>query len=476
LVCHSIDRLSRDPIHLGILLDELTRVGIAVEFVTEALDDTLEAALIRFIKGYASKVENERRRERQIRANRARAERGQPIANGRVQFGYVWANANKTRLTPNPLTALVIVRIFTDYAAGMTLRALAASLTADGIPTPTGKHPMWDPGVVRSLLHTSLYWGLPVTLKTRSERVPLDRRAFYRGKSVARALPIAEHTALPLSVAPPLVSSAVAAEAQRRLRLNQQLASRNAKDPESALLRGLVRCGLCGGAVYANRVRTKMRLDGSVPVRYVCKMSLKVKKDDEHGRFCSPHTISGAILDAAVWEKVAAILRDPRLVRQELERMREAEPPGMADLAALDARVMTLRRKISSLMETAEYASDADARRELAGHIDMYTQQKRQTEAERAKVAQLAADWDRERLELETITEQIAHDDGDLEGWGYTEKRAALLKLKAEVTVYEPGRTPRADLTIRLPLRGLLTLSPPLGALGDGTSCAAQSL
>ena len=68
LVCHSIDRLSRDPIHLGILLDELARQGIGVQFVTEELDDSPEAALIRFIKGYAGKVENERRRERIIRA------------------------------------------------------------------------------------------------------------------------------------------------------------------------------------------------------------------------------------------------------------------------------------------------------------------------------------------------------------------------------------------------------------------------
>jgi hypothetical protein len=188
----------------------------------------------------------------------------------------------------------------------------------------------------------------------------------------------------------------------------------------------------------------------------------------------TPHKILGDKLDAAVWEKVAAILRDPRLIRQELERMREAEPPGTADLAALDARVMTLSRKMSSQMATAEYLTDDEARRELAGQIDLTIQQKRQTEAERAKVAQLAADWDSERLQLETLTEQIAHDDGDLEGWGYTEKRAALLKLKSEVTVYEPGRTPRADLTIRLPLRGLVTLSPPLGALGDGASSDAQ--
>jgi site-specific DNA recombinase len=479
VVCHSIDRLSRDPIHLGILLDELTRLGIAVQFVTEDLDDTPEAALIRFIKGYAGKVENERRRERQIRATRARVEHGHPVATGRVPYGYAWADERKTTLTPNPLTAPIIVRIFTDYAAGMTLRELAAALTADGIPTATGKRATWDPIVVRNLLHTSLYWGAPTTLKTRSERVPLDRRAQYRSKSVARVLPIDEQTALPPSVAPALVSPALAAEAQRRLRTNQQLATRSAKNPESALLRGLVRCGLCGGAVHANRVPARTRLDGSVPVRYVCRNALRARLDAEHGRYCTPHTILGDVLDAAVWKKMAAILVDPSLLREELEQMREVDPPGTADLASLDARVLALSHKISSLMETAEYSRESDARRELAGQIDLYTQQKQKTEAERAQVAQRAADWDRERLQLETLTEQIAHVAGDvrnLESWGYTEKRAALLGLKAEVTLYEPCRTPRADLTIRLPLRGRLALGAPLGALGDMSTSDAQSV
>jgi site-specific DNA recombinase len=461
LVCHSIDRLSRNPIHLGIVLDELARLGIAVQFVTEELDDSPEAALIRFIKGYAGQVENERRRERQMRATRARVERGHPVACGRCAYGYQWADASKTRLIPNPLTAPVIIRIFTDYASGMTLRELAAALTADGVPTATGKRATWDPVVVRNLLRTSLYWGLPTTLKTRSERIPLDRRSHYRHKSVAVQLSREEHTTLPSDVAPALVSHVVAAEVQRRLRLNQQLAIRNAKDPEAALLRGLVRCGLCGGMVRANRLPSHMRLDGSVPVRYDCNNVYRVKKDAEHGRYCTPHGIFGDVLDAAVWEKVAAVLCDPSLIARELERMRDADPPAAADLSALYARVQTLERRISSLVATAEYASDDDARRELAAQIDLYSQQKRKTETERSQVARLSAAWDHEREQLEALTTQIAHVASDLAGWGYAEKRVALIALKAEVTLYPPDHTPRADLTIRLPLRGALTLSPP---------------
>jgi hypothetical protein len=147
--------------------------------------------------------------------------------------------------------------------------------------------------------------------------------------------------------------------------------------------------------------------------------------------------------------------------------MRETAPPGTADLAALDARVLTIGRRISSLMETAEYVGDSDARRDLAAQIDLYTKQKRKTEAERAQVAALAADWDREALALEALTALVQDATVNLESWGYAEKRSALLALKTVVTLHPPGHTPRAEGTIRLPLRGVLTLGDLVSVSSD---------
>jgi site-specific DNA recombinase len=457
LVCHSIERLSREPIHLGIICDELARLGIGVEFVTEPLDDSPEAALIRFIKGYAGKVENERRRERQMRATRERARRGQPVSTGRAPLGYTWADASKTSLVENPVTAPIIRRIFRDYAAGMTLRALAAALTADGIPTSTGKH-IWDPTVVRQILQSSIYWGMPTTLKYRSERVSPDQRAFYKKKSRVVVLSKEEQTPLPATVAPPLVSGAIAAEVQRLLKLNQQLASRSAKNPESTLLRGLVRCGLCGSTMHANSA--KPRFDGSIPVRFVCRMALKVKKDEKYGGYCEPHTILAEELDAAVWAKVSAILTNPQLLEDELDHMREADPPGTADLASLDQSILALDRRVNGLLEMAQYANDSETRRDLAGQIDVLKKQKRDLQAECAKVAQRAENWESERANLQSLTDRVAHASAaEIATWGYAEKREALLGLKAGVTLFPPGHMPRAQLTIELPLRGTVSLS-----------------
>src|SRR5262249_21739789 len=130
----------------------------------------------------------------------------------------------------------------------------------------------------------------------------------------------------------------------------------------------------------------------------------------------------------------------------------------------------TAPRRISGLIETAQYATDSDTRRDLAGQIDVLAKQKRNTEAERAKLAHLAAAWECEQARLETVTPPTAHVATELESWGYAEQRSALRALKASVTVYPPGRTPRAELTIRLPLRGALTFT-----LGKGSTYAMYS-
>ena len=88
VVVHAIDRFSRDPVHLGVLITEADHHGVSVEFVTEPLDNTPEGALIRFVRGYAAKVENESRRERCVRGKRARVQSGKIHNHGPELYGY----------------------------------------------------------------------------------------------------------------------------------------------------------------------------------------------------------------------------------------------------------------------------------------------------------------------------------------------------------------------------------------------------
>src|SRR5215211_1124751 len=76
VICYAIDRLSRDPVHLGVIISEAEHAGVDVQFVTEPLDNSPEGQLIRFVRGYAAKVEHEKNRERPMRGWRARVEAG----------------------------------------------------------------------------------------------------------------------------------------------------------------------------------------------------------------------------------------------------------------------------------------------------------------------------------------------------------------------------------------------------------------
>src|SRR5260370_23412875 len=148
VIVHSVERLARDAIHLGIISEELYRVGVKVHFVTEPIDnDSPDGQLIRFVRAYAGKIENERKKERTMRTMRERARRGKPIPGCRIPYGYVAGPERDTRtgrltkekLLPHPLTAPVVVRIFREAAAGVPIRTIARGLTDDGIPSPSGR-------------------------------------------------------------------------------------------------------------------------------------------------------------------------------------------------------------------------------------------------------------------------------------------------------------------------------------------------
>ena len=67
VIAYAIDRLSRDPVHLGVILSEADHCGVAVEFVTEPLDNSPEGQLIRFVRGYVESRSRKNSRTRNPR-------------------------------------------------------------------------------------------------------------------------------------------------------------------------------------------------------------------------------------------------------------------------------------------------------------------------------------------------------------------------------------------------------------------------
>lgn len=252
VLAESLDRLSRDQEHIAGFHKQMVFAGVRVLTRAEGEISELHVGLkgtmaALFLKDLAQKTH--RGIEGRVRAGHS--------GGGRC-FGYRvrrGIGANGTPLTGAldiaPAEAAIIVRIFQDYVAGRSPRAIARELNAEGVPGPRGGR--WsaslllgsavrETGILRNRLHAG-------------ERV-WNRQRFLKdpdtGRRVARPNPRAEWI---LSPVPELriVDDALWQAAQARLAAGRRLVAtatpggnrlNGARRPRWPLA-GLVRCGLC---------------------------------------------------------------------------------------------------------------------------------------------------------------------------------------------------------------------------------------
>jgi site-specific DNA recombinase len=78
IVAYAVDRLSRNQHHLGLLVSEAERHGVALAFVTEQWDETPQGKFMRSALGFMAELEREKIKERTMRGKRARVAAGRP--------------------------------------------------------------------------------------------------------------------------------------------------------------------------------------------------------------------------------------------------------------------------------------------------------------------------------------------------------------------------------------------------------------
>lgn len=439
VVCYSVDRLARDPVHLGVVLSEADYAGVAVHFVTEPLDDSPEGQLIRFVRGYAAKIEHEKIRERTLRGRIARVQSGRPPVGARPPYGYRWVEAvnpatgrlDKVRLEPDPKTAPIVRRIFEAIASGTPAHGVARALTAEGIPTPTGRD-YWHVTTIANLLRHPVYTGQHVAMRWKEER-RRDRHGRIIDTIVER--PRSEWLALP-GVAEPIVSQELAQQAEAQLRANKQHAIRNNRNPEAFLLRGgHAVCGYCGHTLQAynhNRYGPVYR---------------DTMHCERHG--CPEFSIRAHLLDEPVWHGLKARLLDPSLIAREVERL-AAEDPAADDLAAIDRRLAELDRKLRNLAgQLAETANPVVAG-VLKEELERLANERTRLEAERETLEHRRQEWREAQQRLADLDLWVQRVARNLEGADYETKRLALRACNVKVKVWNTKHLPRwqAEMTL----------------------------
>jgi len=312
---YSNDRLSRDPLHFLLLVDEWEKEGIQIFFAQEPLDTSEEGKLIAYVRGYASKLEAVRIRDRSRRGLRARAEKGL-IVGGYNLYGYRYISGKgpgQGRRVVNEREAEIVRKMFKwAVEERMTARRIAIRLQEEGIPTPKGGR-IWRTSTVWRILHRRDYMGSTHVFRTKAAEPSHRRKELQqvRRKKTARKMrPTEEWVYLP-GVTPPLISEELFEAAQHQLRQNALDSPRNRK--HQYLLSGRIRCA-CGWAMRGQPIPPHY-------LYYVCR-----RRGREFGpERCGSKATRAREIESLVWGEVERALSKPEVIWGALQARNRAD-------------------------------------------------------------------------------------------------------------------------------------------------------
>ena len=305
LLVHDPDRLSRRYAYQVLLLEELQRWGVEVRFLKQPPPDSPEQRLLVQIQGVIAEYERARIMERTRRGRLFWARQGRPVS-AKVPFGYRYLPRQRTEapvIEVDPAESEVVREIFHRYVEDRcTHRQIAVQLTAEGVPTPTGKASYWDPSSVGVILQSEAYLGTWFLNRYRSSS---DSSGAHQ-----RVTKRPREEWIPISITP-LIDAQVFAQAQvirGQRQHDPHYGFHPLRYPDTHLLRRLVVCGSCQRKMTAFNSNA-----GRGYCYYWCRGSdpRRVRTD----RSDCPHpTVLTEDLDERVWSDVKALLTDPQLL------------------------------------------------------------------------------------------------------------------------------------------------------------------
>ena len=354
----SIDRLSRNFAHQILLQEEFARTGAKIVCVQEPDDATPQGMLLRQILSVISEYERTQIAERSRRGKIHRARQGSLNMLTRAPYGYHLLRKTETcgaRLEVDDTEARVVRRIFELYVReGLKMHEIGPRLDAQGVRPRHAQH--WSCSTVAVILRNEAYIGKAAYLKSMSsgKRARHNRTGRQKGGAVRRligrtARAREEWIELPV---PAVVDEALFARAQQQRAANQRFSAR--KTTEQTLLQGLCVCAHCGYTMGRNS-GTGSR---GAPRRHYYRCHGAESWRRPQGAVCDNPAVRADELDEAVWQEVLALLENPELIHNEINRRLAAANDSVAARRRTDtlqgelARIATrIRRLLDAYQE-----------------------------------------------------------------------------------------------------------------------------
>ena len=351
LICYAVDRLSRAPAHLYIIVEECQRYDCNLVFVTEPLDTSLEGMLIMSVRGYVAEAERLKLRERVQRGRKGKLQSGKIHSEGFEKYGWrrekVDGKFTGRRLEYKP-EADVVRQIFDLYGnKGLSMLKIAQLLNAKSIPSPavsvkrnykSGKTPRWNKKTICNILSDSDYKGETIVWRTKLVGKGNAKRQVLRDAGEMIRLP--EH-----------VSEAIVAPELWEFCQKRRVSNKSVRKREGSidcLVRGIAYCGYCGFKLCLSRGGR----NGKTQVQYVCNRRWNHSNPDEPP--CKGRSASQLIVDPIVWSFVAGILVRPELLKAALDAYEVSGPDSrlLGELESCDMAIANITESQTQLVKS----------------------------------------------------------------------------------------------------------------------------
>src|SRR4051795_10617264 len=329
LYVHSPDRLARRYAYQVLLIDELHRAGVEIVFLNRPIGTSAEDDLLLQVQGMVAEYERAQILERSRRGKRYAALAGSVNVLVAAPYGYRYIKKQDgggvARYEIIEGQAQVVRQIFGWIGHDrLSIGEVCRRLQRQDCPTPQGKL-VWDRTTVWRLLKNPAFRGEAAFGKTRvGPRPPRPRPVRGGSEQPRRAhkqidMPVTEWIRIPVpAIVDPTLFDAVQEQLCENLRRSRERA-RGAR----YLLQGLLVCRSCGYA-YCGKVLST-RLAGGERREYTYYRCCGSDAHRFGGRqVCTNTQLRTDVLDAAVWQEVEHVLRDPARIAVEYERRLEA--------------------------------------------------------------------------------------------------------------------------------------------------------
>lgn len=315
----------------------LRKLGVSVVSISEPLPEGPFASLIERIIEWMDEFYSIRLAGEVKRGMLEKASRGEPLST--AAFGYRMEN---NKLIPDE-RAPIVQEIFSDYAAGVKITAIARSLGERGIRTTRGNRP--DNRFIEYMLNNPVYIG-----KIRWSKE--GKAASLRDYDNENILVYDGHHE-------PIIDNNLWQAVQEKIALDKKMYPKRARRNEhvSWMLKGLVRCSSCGSTLVYQSL--------SCPSMQCYKYA--------HGQCSTSHSLSIAKANRIV---IAALEYHAQNLSFKIEQL---TPRTQAPAADYERLIALEQRKLRRIQEAYEAGIDS---------LEEYAEKKRKVQADIEKLIQ----------------------------------------------------------------------------------------